>query len=148
MVRQCWWYISATLLSSADLPALDWSKRRRPEPLRRACLLRYEQKSVVAACTCSAASEVHSSVLLFAHSLVQAVVDSAVDASPGCPWERFPSFDASQCSDLICPARFTLRCFVHKSYRSPARRTPCKQLLYAICVPKHRPTVANPLLPS
>lgn len=67
--------ISATLLSSvnsADLPALEASKRRRPEPRRRACLLRRGQKSVVAACRCSAVCVAHLSMLPFAHSLLAA----------------------------------------------------------------------------
>jgi len=100
--------------------------------------MRSEQKSVVAVCACSAVSEVHllrPAICLFAGGCI---CRGAVDASPVCPWERFTSFGASECSDLICPARFTRRTHVVSSF---CRRTRCKQLLYAICVPKHRPAI-------
>jgi len=37
----------------------------RPEPFRRACLLRYEQMALVAVCACSAGCEVHSAGLWY-----------------------------------------------------------------------------------
>jgi hypothetical protein len=116
VVRQCWCYISATVLRSADRPALEWSKRWRPEPFRRACLMRSAQKSVVAVCACSVVSEVHllrPAICLFAGGCI---CRGAVDASPVCPWERFTSFGASECSDLICPARFTRRTHVVSTF--------------------------------
>jgi len=37
----------------------------RPEPFRRACLLRYEKMALVAVCACSAGCEAHSAGLWY-----------------------------------------------------------------------------------
>ena len=72
--------IPATLLWkwSADRPALEASKR---EAVRRACLLRSEQTSVVAVCVCSAERKVHLPVADICSFVEACLSQSAVDAS-------------------------------------------------------------------